>query len=426
MLFHTSHALSGNLYNGWSIGYPWQIEVWVNMTHQYLTEYLDDYSCDSENVKPCIKTYFKSVSVEKLIDIEDFKYGFDQKYIRRFLNSIVGTSAVWSSKIVYDYDFIKPDDKSIDFTGYTTSYGTLNYDGSVMAYNGYLNQDFERTNKDETTYQYLVHEFNRLSEDCGNDKNCVDDVTQVFMKNEVWPLDARIEGNNENDGGDSNTDIDTVVSVRALIYDEYSKKFDLENNDRPLSEKLQVPFMTDSFFAREQLSDYQNTKNNGGKVKVHHIARSLQQGYTPCAPQAYDFDGKNPYTETDWAFHADDLFYFFGRHICVGERECQEKNSPKSDQLADLSTIHSVFNKPGKLASELEEDNIEASFIDQDGNIFEIENYWRQQKNLYQNVIPDLWSRKVDNLEEDVTEAPSSSTWVVLNAIWMISVLEIF
>ena len=63
-LFHTVHAFSGNLYNPWSIGYPWQVEIWVNLTHQYLTEFLDDYSCDSSvNVKPCIKAYFKKIPV---------------------------------------------------------------------------------------------------------------------------------------------------------------------------------------------------------------------------------------------------------------------------------------------------------------------------------------------------------------------------
>ena len=101
------------------------------------------------------------------------------KYVRRFLLSIAGTTAVWSSNIVYDYDFIKPDNNSIDFTGYTSSYGTLNYDGSVsyMFKSLYSNQNFEKTNKDDTTYQYLVHEFNQVSKDCGDDKMCMDVVT---------------------------------------------------------------------------------------------------------------------------------------------------------------------------------------------------------------------------------------------------------
>ena len=129
----------------------------------------------------------------------------------------------------------------------------------------------------------------------------------------------------------------------------------------------------------------------------------MKKGYNPCTPVYYPFGGENPYLDTNWAFHADDIFYFFGSHVCVGDRECQEKNSPNEDILADLSTIHAVLHTTGKTASELDEDNILASKIGADGDIETIDNYWRQQKNLYQKVIPDLWEREMKNWKNEDT-----------------------
>ena len=69
--------------------------------------------------------------------------------------------------------------KKVDFSDFTASYGTLNFDGSVMSYTGYLSRPFEKTNRDVTTYEYFVYNFNKMSEKCDdleNIKSCMDET----------------------------------------------------------------------------------------------------------------------------------------------------------------------------------------------------------------------------------------------------------